>query len=151
MIKIDSIEPGTKFCTTAVVSVKNGEKIYRHIGVSREHSYMWGDKPEDIIDIECEIVDNDLSINELMTDESYDNNCIDYFCHAEIQEDCFDISMIYPNIKQFFMCYPYGPDASRFWSHEIKNIHGDIEHRPGDRRAYQMRLKVREVNPGGFI
>ena len=145
MVKIDSIEPGTKFRTTAVISERNGEKLFTHIGVSRIHSSIWGVDPEDIVNIECEIVDNDLSINELILDKSYDSNCIDYFCHAEIEDNCFDISMIYPNIKQFFICYPYGPDASRFWSHEITDSDGNIIHRPGDRRAYQMRLKVKEI------
>lgn len=146
MIKLDTIEPGTKFVTTATVEKKNGEEVFTHIGVSRKHSSIWGVDPDKIVDIECEIVDNDLLIDDLMLDKDYDNNCVDYFCHAEIEKDGrFDIGLIYANIKVYFVCFPYGADASRFWHHTIERVDGTVEHKEGDRRAYNMRIKVRKL------
>lgn len=132
MIILDSIEKGTKFTigATEEIQPRTGEHFFSHFGIVREHSHMWGRKPEDVVDVECEIVDNDLSIESLMKDENYDNNCVDYFACIYVREDnTFNVGFIFPNIKQFFVCFPYGTNESRFYTN-------------GKRRSYMARLKV---------
>ena len=148
MINIASIEPGTKFNTTAILKTNSsGILFFDRFQASREHYYVYGIKDSsEILDVECEIVDNDLDIESILRDKSYDNNQIDYFCLARVEKDGFHIGLIYPNVKVFFMCFPYGCNAERFWNHDIHDINGDIEYKKGSRRSYMMRIKVKEIN-----
>ncbi len=146
MITLNTIEKGTKFNTTAVKEKdSNGGDIFMHFESIREHASVWGLNPKDILDVECEIVDNDLSIESILADRSYDDNSTDYFCCASVEDDGFNVSLIFPNIKLFFMCFPYGCDIERYWQHDIPDEDGNIEHRKGDRRNYMMRIKVKEL------
>lgn len=146
MITLNTIEKGTKFNTTAIKEKDSGGgDIFMYFESIREHASAWGLNPKDILDVECEIVDNDLSIESIMADRSYDDNCTDYFCCASEEDDGFNISLIFPNIKLFFMCFPYGCDIERYWQHDMPDKDGNIKHRKGDRRNYMMRIKVKEL------
>lgn len=146
MITLNTIEKGTKFNTTAVKEKdSNGSDIFTHFESIRKHASLWGFNPEDILDVECEIMDNDLSIESILADQSYDNNRIDYFCCASAEDGSFNVSLIFPNIKLFFMCFPYGCDIERYWQHDIPDEYGNIKYRKGDRRNYMMRIKVKEL------
>lgn len=144
MIKIESIENGTIFKTTAVVVTNSRGTFMTHFGASREHSYVWGCKPEDIVNVECEIIENDVLVDQLMVDKNYDNNKQDYFACISVEDDgTFDVRFVEPNIKVFFMCFPYGCDIERVWQHDIKDVWtNEIKHKKGDRRNYMARLKV---------
>lgn len=145
MITIDSVEPGTKFVTTAVLHKDSKEPFLKHFGASRDHCYVWGCKPEDIVDVECEIVENDVLVDQLLRDKNYDNDKKEYFACISVEDDgTLDVGIVEPNIKVFFMCFPYGCDAERFWGHEIRDIYtNEIIHKVGDRRNYMVTLKVK--------
>lgn len=144
MVKIDSIEVGTKFSTTAIMHKDDKREFLKHFGASRDHCYVWGCKPEDIVDVECEIIENDVLVDQLMRDKNYDCNQQDYFACISVEDDgTLDVGIVEPNIKVFFMCFPYGCDIERFWNHEVKDVWThEIKHKKGDRRNYMARLKV---------
>lgn len=80
MIKVSSISPGTRFTVTAVPAESSmGEKFFTKLHVSRAYADIWGINGNDITDIECEIIDSDVSVDTLITDPCYDNNSVDYF------------------------------------------------------------------------
>ena len=143
MIKVSSISLGTRFTVTAVPAESGtGEKYFTKLHVSRAYADIWGVSSNDITDIECEITDSDVSVDTLITDPCYDNNSVDYFCHAEPVEDGYELNLFFENIKLFFMCFPYGCDAERIWKHDITDTNGKILHKVGDRKSYMLRFKV---------
>lgn len=143
MIKVSSISPGTKFTATAIPAESAiGEKYFIKFHVPRMYADIYGVNADDITDIECEIIDSDVSVDTLITDPGYDNNSVDYFCHAEPVKDGYELNLFFENIKLFFMCFPYGCDAERFWKHDITDANGEILHKVGDRKSYMLRFKV---------
>lgn len=150
-MKIEDYRKGTSVETTCTKILNNntGEPYYRDFGICRDHAHIWGRKPEDVIDVRLTIIDEDVIVGDLcLIDSEYDVNSTDYFGLIRFQDDgTLDISLIYGNIKLYFMCFAYNPDTLRFWDEEIRNpMTHEIEHRPGDRRAMTVRLKIEEIN-----
>ena len=150
-MKIEDYMKGTSVETTCtkILNSNTGEPYYRDFGISHEHARIWGRKPEDVINVRLTIIEEDVIVGDLYRmDSGYDVNSTDYFGLIKFQDDgTLDISLIYGNIKLYFMCFPYCPDILRFWDAEISNpsTH-EIEHRPGDRRAMTVRIKIEEIN-----
>ena len=150
-MKIEDYRKGSSFVTTCTKTLNSntGEPYYRDFGIFREYARIWGRKPEDIIDVRLTIIEEDVIVGDLYKRESgYDVNSTDYFGLIQFQDDgSLDISMIYGNIKLYFMCFPYCPDTLRFWDSDMRNpMTYEIEHRSGDRRAMTVRLKIEEIN-----
>ena len=123
------------------------EYIYDSFGIDKNHTYMWGRKPEQVIKVKATIIEEDVLMSKLYRYNSdYDCNQIDYFGWISFEKEYLDIRMIYPNIKLYFVCFPYGPDAGRFWNNDIQNPYTlEIEHHKGDRKGMTVRLKIEEI------
>ena len=113
---------------------------------------MWGRNPEDIIKVKATIIEEDVIVNKIFKKYSeYDSNKVDYFGWIDFEHnEPTKISMIYPNIKQYFICFPDGPDDDRFWKFDSINVNYDtgektVEHLTGDRRGMTVRLKIEEI------
>lgn len=151
-MKISDYKVGTEFEITCAKVNKRlhgeiipNEYIYDSFGISQEHPYVWARKPEEVIKVKCTIIEEDVVIADIYKNKDYDSNCIDYFGFILFKDDgTFDISMIYPNIKTYSICFPYGADAERFWSQDIKI--NEVVHHAGDRRAMSVRLKVEPLD-----
>ena len=96
------------------------------------------------------IIDEDVIISNLFKkDSGYDENQVDYFGWIDFEHDePTRIGMIYGNIKQYFICFPDGPDACRFWWFDsIRNNFDEktVDHLAGDRRGMTVRLKIEEI------
>lgn len=157
-MKINDYKVGHSFEIDCAKSFRkiNGEPteqiIYDSFGIMKEHAYMWARKPEDIIKVKVTIIEEDVIIGDLFKrDSDYDTNQVDYFGWIDFEHnEPVRISMIYPNIKQYFVCFPDGPDAGRFWKFDSININYDtgektVEHLAGDRRGMTVRLKIDEI------
>jgi len=150
-MKISDYKVGTTFETTAVkrFNETHNQVYYDSIGIIKEHAYMWGRKPEDVINIKATIIEEDVLVDELMKGNSgYDHNSIDYFGQIDFEKglDNLSIGLIYHNIKCYFICFPYGADCYRFWSDDHKNFEtGEYIHKKGDRRRMNVRLKIEEI------
>lgn len=157
-MKINDYKVGYSFEIDCAKSFRkiNGEPteqiIYDSFGIMKEHAYMWARKPEDIIKVKATIIEEDVIIDDLFKrDSDYDTNQVDYFGCIDFEHDePVRISMIYPNIKQYFVCFPDGPDAVRFWRFDSIKLDYDtgektIEHLAGDRRSMTVRLKIDEI------
>ena len=90
-----------------------------------------GRKPEEVITVKATIIEEDVMCQKLMAGKNYDVNSIDYFGQIFFKEDKIYINLIYPNIKQYFICFPYGTDIGLF----------DSE---GNRKEMNVRLKIEE-------
>lgn len=112
---------------------KDGKHYYQNFGVIKKHAYIWGVNPEDVITVKATIIEEDVMCGELMRNESYDNNSIDYFGRISFNEGKMDIHFIYPNIKQYFICFPYGTDIALFDKDE-------------NRKEMNVRLKIEELS-----
>ena len=134
----------------------NGEPteqiIYDSFDIMKKYAYMWGRNPEDIIKVKATIIEEDVIVNKIFKKYSeYDANKVDYFSWIDFEHnEPIKISMIYPNIKQYFICFPDGPDDDRFWKFDSINVNYDIgektvEHLVGDRRGMTVRLKIEEI------
>ena len=148
MIFLPSIEIGTEFITTAVENY-NGRGFFNNFQANRKHAYSFGTKPEDIVDVKCTIIENDVIIGELYKNPEYDSNSQDYFALAQVIDDKsgYNIGLISPNIKVYHICFPYGADVERFYDKDIHDILTDrILFHAGERRAYHLRLKVDKIN-----
>lgn len=146
MLTIDSIENGTKFTTTAVLNNGKQGTFFNRFGAFREKAYIFACDPEEIVDVECEIVDNDLIIKDILSDKNYDKNCIDYFaCIRPNNDGTFEFEFAGPNIKVFYASFPYGPDIERFWQNDVSIPSSGIEHKKGDRKIYFSRIKVNPI------
>jgi len=124
--------------------------IYDSFDIKKEHAYMWARKPEDIVKVKATIIEEDVIISNLFKkDSDYDTNKVDYFGWIDFEHnEPVRITMIYPNIKQYFVCFPDGPDVLRFWKYDsIRNDFGEktVEHLAGDRRGMTVRLKIEEI------
>jgi hypothetical protein len=90
------------FKTTATLN-ENG-KFYEHFGISPKLASLYGDKPEDIVEVEFKISDNqkvpphDKSMN------------VDYWGWYDSRIKKF--SMIYAKHFLLEMCFPYGIKAN---------------------------------------
>ena len=129
-----------------------GQIIYDSFGIMENHAYMWARKPEDIIKVKATIIEEDVIVGDLFKkDSGYDTNQVDYFGWINFEHnEPVNISMIYPNIKQYFVCFPDGPDTNRFWKFDSINVNYDtgektVEHLTGDRRGMTVRLKIEEI------
>jgi hypothetical protein len=143
-MKIQDRVKGTIFFCKA--EFRNGN--YYHLGICPEHTRAYGVDEKDIVDLKCEIIDDDVEVNNLYKDKKYDPKSVDYFGFIKYDEEdkYWDISMIYPCLTLYHMCFPYGADAERFYNNDIKDIFTyKITHHKGDRRAYNVRLKVEQV------
>lgn len=101
-----------------------------------------GRKPENIVKVKATIIEEDVIVcNIFKRDSGYDTNQVDYFsCIDFDHNEPTEISMIYPNVKQYFVCFSDGPDAGRFWKFDSIKLDYDtgkktIEHLAGDRRG----------------
>lgn len=157
-MKINDYKVGYSFEINCAKSFRkiNGEPtgqiIYDSFDIMKEHAYMWVRKPEDIVKVKATIIEEDVIIGALFKrDSSYDINQVDYFGWIDFDHnEPVKISMIYPNIKQYFICFPNGPDINRFWYFDSINFDYDtgkktIEHLTGDRRGMTVRLKIEEI------
>ena len=147
-MKIQNYKKGTEFEITCVrFNHPNHGLIYNAFQIKKNFANMWGEDPNNVITVKATIVDEDVIIEDLMRDKSYDDNCVDYFGLVDFNEDgTFDIGLIYPNIKQYFVCFPSGPGATRFWNFDDKDYEtGKYHHKIGDRRSMTVRLKIDEI------
>lgn len=112
---------------------EDGKYYYQNFGIVKEHASIWGANPENVITVKATIIEEDVMCQKLMVDKNYDNNSIDYFGRISFDEGKMDIHIIYPNIKQYFICFPYGTDVGLF----------DKE---GNRKEMNVRLKIEELS-----
>lgn len=152
-MKIPDYKVGTTFeITCAKIKRKfegkeSDEYVYDSFGIDKDHTYMWGRKPEQVIKVKATIIEEDVLMSKLYRhDSDYDCNKVDYFGWISFEKDELDIRMIWRNIKLYFMCFPYGPDAGRFWSQDMKDYKTyEIIHKAGDRKGMTVRLKIEEI------
>ena len=148
-MKINDYKIGTEFFITCtkenVRNYHNAEEktFYSSFGIIPRLASMWAKNEEDVITVKGTIIEEDVLINELFRDKNYDDNSIDYFGWVDFEnfykDNQYDIRMIFPNIKQYFICFPYGPDSVRFWQNDLE------PHKKGDRKGMTVRLKIEEV------
>lgn len=112
---------------------KDGKHYYQNFGIVKEHASIWGVKPENVITVKATIIEEDVMCQKLMAGKNYDVNSIDYFGRISFEEGKIDIHIIYPNIKQYFICFPYGTDIGLF-------------DREGKRKEMNVRLKIEELS-----
>ena len=140
---------GTIFETTCASRyVKEGCPFYDSFGISKEHTYMFARKPEEVRNVRLTIIEEDVLVNDLMRSPNYNENQVDYFGRIQFKEDgTLDIRMIYGNIKLYFMCFPYTPDAIRFHENDapLDITTGKRAWLAGDRNGMSVRLKVEEI------
>ena len=114
------IKVGSSFETTAVPKTnKMHDNFFKHFGINPEHKLHYGvDENENVVRVRCTIADVNLSIANLYSDKTYDENCVDYLAYFPFEKcDYTAIQtniIIQPNIKVFNCCFPYGADASCF-------------------------------------
>jgi len=119
-----NIKVGNSFETTAVLKLNdfNGN-FFTHFGINPKHKLHYGvDENENVVRVRCTITDVDLSIANLYSDKSYDENCVDYLAYFPFYKCDYNVWLtaiqstiiIQPNIKVFNCCFPYGADASCF-------------------------------------
>jgi len=149
-MKINDYKVGTTFEITCAKHYCEDKKefVYDSFGILKEHAYMWGRKPEDVIKVKTTIIEEDVIVDDLMKyNSTYNTNSLDYFGHITgFEKNELDISLIYANIKVYFMCFPYGPDTIRFWNYD--QLDDDFKTylwHNGDRRAMTVRLKIEEI------
>ena len=148
-MKIPNYKVGTSFVINCAKVKRRycgdelDEFIYDSFGIDSKHAYFWARKPEEIVKVRCTIIEEDVLINNLIKSKEYDDNCVDYFGWIDFDslEGDLTINMIYPNIKLYFVCFPYGPDLGRFWNSDSN----DFSHKKGDRRGMTVRLKIEEI------
>ena len=148
-MKISNYKVGTKFeILCASRYIREDKPFYDSFGISKEHAQIFGRKPEEIVAVECTIIEEDIIVGDLLKHDSpYNDNKVDYFAWIEFEEDgTYDIRMIYGNIKLYCICFPGGPDVLRFWSSDSYDVINNIyNHRKGDRRGMTVRLEVKPI------
>ncbi len=66
---------GTTFETTCASRyVKEERPFYDSFGISREHTYMFGRKPEEVCNVRLTIIEEDVLVNDLMRSPDYNEN-----------------------------------------------------------------------------
>ena len=149
-IAIRDYKVGTTFNTTCAKRMNTSKgglqtAVYDSFGIDIEHAAFWGRKKKDVVSVKCTIIEEDVLMCKIYKiDSDYDIEQIDYFGYIDFSDE-LTISMIYPNIKLYFICFPFNPDGLRFWDSDIKDAYNQIKHRKGDRRAMTVRLKVEEI------
>ena len=84
-MEIKDYKVGTSFEITCskekhrVSGKEDGKYYYQNFGIVKEHAYMWGANPENVITVKATIIEEDVMCQKLMVDKNYDNNSIDYF------------------------------------------------------------------------
>lgn len=146
MIKINDRVKGTTFTTKAIWKKDH----YWHIGIVPELASVYGIKDiNKIKDVKCTIIEDDVEVNKLYADKNYDIKSIDYFGWVRYNdEDKFwNISLIYPSLTVYHICFPYGADVTRYYNEDVHDIYNysKILHHKGDRYAYNVRLKIEEL------
>lgn len=143
--KIDNYKVGTSFKIECTKQFRDGEfRNYDSFGIVKNFANMWARKPEDVITVKCTIIEEDVVLGDLYK-TGYDSKQCDYFGWIDFEDDgTYSIHMIYPNALQYSICFPYGPDAQRFYIHDINEGYKVI-HKKGDRRGMTVRLKVEEI------
>jgi hypothetical protein len=111
---------------------KDGKHFYQNFGIHKEFAYIYGANPEDVIKVKATIIEEDVMCQKLMVDKNYDDNSIDYFGRISFEDGKMDILFIFPNIKQYFVCFPYGTDIGLF-------------DKDGNRKAMNVRVKIEEI------
>ena len=149
-MKINDYKVGTTFEITCTKSIKpqTNEIVYDSFCINKKYASIYGRKPEDVITVKCTIIEEDVIINDLMPRNSnYDTNSIDYFGWIDMEnKNDYNISLIYANIKLYFVCFAYGPDAGRFWQFDrLSDDNKTYLFRKGDRRGMTVRLKIEEI------
>jgi len=152
-MKINDYKIGTSFEITCAKRkhVTTGETVYDSFGISKEHSRIWGRKPEDVITVKMTIIEEDVLLMNKYKDENYDENCIDYFAVITWEDDgTLNIGCIYPNIKLYNMCFPYEIDKCLFYdrdftTYDYETFEEKTIHKKGDRHRMTVRLKVEEI------
>lgn len=141
---LNSIDPDVEFRTTATMDENSIGQFFRNFFIDREHAKYWGKKPENVVDVKCTIVRNDITMIGLL-DEGYDTNSIDYLAFAMVKDGGrYNIMIIEPNFKVFNCNFPGGADNELFF--EPYHIHDRFENISKlHRRAYICRLKVEEI------
>ncbi len=149
-MKILDYKVGTSFEITCVKEKINNKytndfkEYYSSFEIMPRLASMWAKNQEDVITVKATIIEEDVIIKDLFNNKDYDENCVDYFGWIDFEDynktKRYDIGLIYPNIKQYFVCFPYGADSGRFWNNDIG------EHKKGDRRGMTVRLKIEEIN-----
>lgn len=112
---------------------EDGKYYYQNFGIVKEHASIWGVKSENVITVKATIIEEDVMCQKLMVDKNYDNNSIDYFGRISFDDGKISISIIFPNIKQYFICFAYGTDVGLF-------------DKDGNRRGMNVRLKIEELS-----
>lgn len=89
------------FNRTGVLKYYNGESYFSHIGINPKFKKFYGvNEDEKIYDIEFEIHEEQNCPKDL--------NSIDYWGFLKSGEQEEDMRLIFPNYKQFSVCFPYG-------------------------------------------
>jgi hypothetical protein len=147
---IPDYKVGTQFeinCTKYMHPTYN-VVVYRDFDISHKLAFMYGRKPEDIIKVNATIIEEDVLVSELIKyGSTYDSKKIDYVGYVDFDNDdgVLKIHMIYSNVSLYNMCFPYGPDACRFYSNDIIDSNtGNIKHHKGDRKGMTVRLKIED-------
>lgn len=133
-MEIRDYKVGTSFEITCTKEEHrtSGKLYYHNFGIVKVYAYIWGVKPENVIKVKATIIEEDVMCQKLMVDKNYDDNSIDYFGRISFEEGKMDILFIYPNIKQYFACFPYGTDIGLF-------------DKDGNRKAMNVRVKIEEI------
>lgn len=156
---LTNIEPGTSFITTAIENSNSVGTFFYIFGKDKRGITYYGYKEDDLIDVKCTILKNDITLGELYQDPKYSSNSIDYLLYVKVNDDKTLWPMIIePNIKMFNMCFPYGADAELFWDKDFPehgrislNDEGKMNYNEekifykGDRRGYICRLKIEKI------
>jgi hypothetical protein len=86
-------------------AVFNG-KHYDHFGIHPKLGSLYGDKPEDIVEVELKICDD----QNIPISSDNKNMIFDYWGWFDYDKQSF--TMIYPKRFLLEMCFPYGIKAS---------------------------------------
>jgi hypothetical protein len=109
-------KPIGEFKITAIFDKENGGH-YKHFGINPVSAVLYGDKPEDIVEVNIRISDDQS------TPVNYNSMIADYWGWYDYKDKKF--SLIYPKRFLLEMCFPYGIAASE---------------RAGQGKAYRLEL-----------
>ena len=144
-MKIPDYNIGTTFDITCTKKInKDGKVSYTNFGILQKFAHIWGCKPEDVITVKMKIIEINVCIKDLFQGKTYDLNSIDYFGKINIDDE-IDISCIYPNVKLYMVCFPYGPDVDDYWDFDVYDpLTQKLKYNKGDRKSMNVRLKIEE-------
>lgn len=151
-MKIEDYKVGTSFITTAVLRTNKSDKVFfTAFGIDKKHAHYYSAKPDDVVDVKCTIIEEDVIIGDKYKDKNYDPNSVDYFALITWEDnDNLDVSLISPNIKVYNICFPYVIDEHLFYNKDViktdyKTLKTETTHRKGDRHRMTVRLKVENI------